>query len=64
MRFFLFFFGVLFSFSLWAETVLIHTSKEDHSFSVEVADTPQKAIKGLMYRLSLPEKSGMIFFDK
>ena len=64
MKFLTILLGVLISVSVLAQNVLIQTPKEEYTFSVEVADTPKKAIKGLMYRLSLPEKSGMIFFDK
>lgn len=64
MKFLLFLIGWLTSVSVWSHTVFIQTQQEEYPFSVEIADTPLKAEKGLMYRLSLPEKSGMIFLDK
>lgn len=34
---------------------------EDHSFSVEIADTPEERARGLMYREELGEDEGMLF---
>ncbi|HVX85089.1 MAG TPA: DUF192 domain-containing protein [Phycisphaerae bacterium] len=37
----------------------------DTNFSLEIADTPEKQEKGLMFRPSMPATSGMLFvFDK
>ena len=44
--------------------ITIQTSNEDVTYFVEIADTEEKMIKGLMYREHLNEDSGMIFvFD-
>jgi len=34
---------------------------EDHSFSVEIADTPEERRRGLMFREQLGENEGMLF---
>ena len=37
---------------------------QDYCFSLEIPDTPQKKMKGLMFRDSMPEDHGMLFiFD-
>lgn len=41
--------------------ITIQTSKGDVTYFVEIADTQEKMIKGLMYREHLNEDSGMIF---
>ena len=41
--------------------ITIQTSNEDVTYFVEIADTEEKMIKGLMYREHLNEDSGMIF---
>lgn len=41
--------------------VVIHTTKGDHRFDVEVALTPQAQEKGLMFRKELSADGGMLF---
>ena len=43
------------------DTLVLKTESGDHSFTVEVARTPQQKALGLMFRRSLPENAGMIF---
>ena len=44
---------------------IIKVTGEEVSFEVEVADTPQKRERGLMFRESLADDNGMIFlFDQ
>lgn len=40
---------------------MLKTDTGDHSFDVEVMTTFQERARGLMFRRSLPEKSGMLF---
>lgn len=62
---------LLTSFSSWggsAATEKIVIEKQGGGsgevFEVEIANTPEKLINGLMFRKSLPERSGMLFlFD-
>jgi uncharacterized protein len=42
-------------------TIVLKTDTGDHSFDVEVMTTFQERARGLMFRRSLPEKSGMLF---
>jgi uncharacterized membrane protein (UPF0127 family) len=42
-------------------TLVLKTDSGEHSYTVEVADTDRERAKGLMFRRSLPKKSGMIF---
>jgi uncharacterized membrane protein (UPF0127 family) len=42
-------------------TIVHKTDTGDHSFDVEVMTTFQERARGLMFRRSLPEKSGMLF---
>ena len=44
-----------------AATLVLKTETGDHSFDIEVATTDQERKRGLMFRRSLPEKSGMLF---
>jgi uncharacterized membrane protein (UPF0127 family) len=62
--------GLLFACGLLAEglalaasgsTIVLKTDTGDHSFDVEVMTTFQERARGLMFRRSLPEKSGMLF---
>ena len=39
----------------------IVSAGKTHAFKVELADTPQEAEMGLMYRASMPKDHGMIF---
>ena len=39
----------------------IQTATGEHKFRVELADTKEKAMLGLMYRKSMPDDEGMIF---
>jgi uncharacterized membrane protein (UPF0127 family) len=41
--------------------VVIHTSRETVTVSVEIADTPDKRATGLMYRRDLAPDAGMLF---
>ena len=43
------------------ETLDIVTSKGTHTFSIEIADTPEEKAKGLMFRRTLPADAGMLF---
>lgn len=36
-------------------------SGKEHKFQVEIAATPETVMKGLMFRSSMPEDSGMLF---
>ena len=40
---------------------LLEISIKGNTYFVEVADTPQKAQKGLMYKKSIPQNQGMLF---
>lgn len=40
---------------------IVNSSGEKFDFEVEIADTPQKSAKGLMFRTVLPEHRGMLF---
>jgi uncharacterized membrane protein (UPF0127 family) len=41
--------------------IMIHTADKDFPLRVELADTPKKLEKGLMYRTSLAPDKGMLF---
>jgi uncharacterized protein len=43
------------------DTLVLKTESGEHSYTVEIADTDRERATGLMFRGSLPEKSGMIF---
>tara|TARA_R110002095_G_scaffold91585_2_gene79978 strand:+ start:1183 stop:1668 length:486 start_codon:yes stop_codon:yes gene_type:complete len=65
------FFPLLFSTALQCaqqrtqnQAIKIHSAGQDHTFILEVANTPEKREKGLMYRKSLKDHEGMLFlFD-
>lgn len=42
-------------------TIVLETETGDHSFDIEVMTTDRERARGLMYRRSLPERSGMLF---
>ncbi|KKB80942.1 hypothetical protein VW35_01795 [Devosia soli] len=42
-------------------TLTIHSANGDHTFKVEVVDTPESRAKGLMYRQELAPDAGMLF---
>jgi uncharacterized membrane protein (UPF0127 family) len=42
-------------------TIVFKTDTGEHSFDIEVMTTFSERAKGLMFRRSLPEKSGMLF---
>ncbi len=42
-------------------TLTIRSASGAHSFSVEVADTPERRSLGLMHRRSMPANAGMLF---
>ncbi len=41
--------------------VEIHSGGDQHRFSIEIADDASERARGLMFRYSLPEDSGMLF---
>mgnify|MGYP001820235562 FL=1 len=41
--------------------MVLETGTGKHSYTVEVADTPQEKARGLMFRRSMPRDHGMIF---
>lgn len=41
---------------------IINAAGETHSFKVEVVTTPEDQAKGLMFRESMPEDEGMLFY--
>lgn len=41
---------------------IISKDGQEHRFEVELALTPQEMAKGLMYRESMPEEHGMLFY--
>jgi hypothetical protein len=43
------------------EPVIILTDKGEVTIDAEIAETPSDQAKGLMFRRSLPERSGMLF---
>jgi uncharacterized membrane protein (UPF0127 family) len=43
------------------DRLVLKTESGEHSYTVEIADTDRERATGLMFRRSLPEKSGMIF---
>jgi hypothetical protein len=49
------------AFAASGTTIVLKTETGDHSFDVEVMTTFQERARGLMFRRSLPEKSGMLF---
>jgi uncharacterized membrane protein (UPF0127 family) len=44
------------------ETLKLHTAATVHVINVEIADTPQEKAQGLMFRTSLADDQGMLFF--
>lgn len=52
------------SLSAWAEELIIQTQKSRLVFDVKIADTPEKATKGLMFQTHLAKNEGMLFVDK
>lgn len=45
-------------------TIIVKNSGEKISFETEIADTPLKRTKGLMFRTHLPQNQGMIFISE
>lgn len=41
--------------------LVLKTDSGDHTYSVEIADSPGEKARGLMFRRSLPQDHGMIF---
>lgn len=39
----------------------IHSETGDHTFSIEIVDTPESRAQGLMYRQELADDAGMLF---
>lgn len=50
------------SFGYGGPKAMIDTGKGRHSFGIEIADTPDLRKRGLMFRTSMPEDRGMLFF--
>ena len=42
-------------------TIVIKTETGEHSFDIEVMTTGGERAKGLMFRRSMPDRSGMLF---
>jgi hypothetical protein len=40
---------------------MLHTSTGDYRFNVEVVDTPETRVQGLMFRTELADDAGMLF---
>jgi uncharacterized membrane protein (UPF0127 family) len=49
------------AFAASGSTIVLKTETGDHSFDIEVMTTFQERARGLMFRRSLPENSGMLF---
>ena len=49
------------AFAADTDTLVLETDSGKHSYAVEIADSPGERAKGLMFRRSLPETSGMLF---
>lgn len=49
------------AFAASGTTIVLKTETGDHSFDIEVMTTFQERARGLMFRRSLPENSGMLF---
>lgn len=43
------------------ETLVLETAAGEHVIDVEIADTPEEKAVGLMFRRSVPERTGMLF---
>ena len=43
------------------EPLAIISGNDRHAFAVEIADTPEKRARGLMFRRSMPADQGMLF---
>ncbi len=41
--------------------LMLHTSTGDYRFNVEVVDTPETRVQGLMFRTELADDAGMLF---
>lgn len=63
MKHFFFIFIVLLSTFSWAQPKFEKKKLKigNQTITVEIADSPEKAAQGLMYRQSLPEGTGMLF---
>lgn len=42
-------------------TAILHTATGEHTFTIEIADTPEAMARGLMYRQELAPDAGMLF---
>ncbi|UCH95282.1 MAG: DUF192 domain-containing protein [Candidatus Aminicenantes bacterium] len=60
---FIIFCGSLFS-AAGSEIKIIPLYIGTEKFSVEIADTPRKIMKGMMFRESIPDDFGMLFVDE
>jgi hypothetical protein len=49
------------AFAASGSTIVLKTETGDHNFDIEVMTTFQERARGLMFRRSLPQKSGMLF---
>lgn len=64
MKIFFFLIGFVIGFSCMAETLVIQTSLKEVVFKTDIADTPVKQEKGLMFKESIPDDYAMTFlFD-
>jgi uncharacterized membrane protein (UPF0127 family) len=44
------------------ETLKLHTARGEHVINVEITETPEEKALGLMFRTSLADNAGMLFF--
>lgn len=54
---------MLLSCSVYADPLHLTTQEKTYTFDVEIANTPETAQKGLMYRTYIPDFTGMLFTD-
>ena len=43
------------------DTLILVTAAAEHSIEIEIAETPEEQSMGLMFRTSVPERTGMLF---
>lgn len=61
MKWILFVFSLLYFLPLHATELFVQTQNETHIFQTDIADTPQKQKKGLMFKKSIPVDYAMTF---
>jgi uncharacterized membrane protein (UPF0127 family) len=59
---FLLFSSAGYAYAMPVEHLSVNNKEDTHFFTVELADTPEKQAKGLMFRKSLPKQHGMLFY--